>query len=157
MDSVDEVELIRCGVSVFIQTQNQTDGPDFNNSSSERRSKRTRIAVRVACSVVVALFLAASFAKPAAPRHIEVTAKRFAFEPAEITVKKGETVELEITSADVPHGLRIRELKIDVRVSKGKNGEATFTPQATGTFVGHCSVFCGTGHGEMTLTIHVVA
>jgi cytochrome c oxidase subunit 2 len=157
MDSVVAVEFIRCGVFVFTQIQKPLNGPDFKDSGLDKRSNRTRIAVRIACTFVVALFLAASFARPAAPRRIEVTAKRYAFEPAEITVKKGETVELEVSSADVPHGLRIRELKIDVRVSKGKNGEATFTPQTTGTFVGHCSVFCGTGHGEMTLTIHVVA
>jgi cytochrome c oxidase subunit 2 len=144
-------------VGFFVFTNNQPNGPDSRTSDFDTRSNRTRIAMRVACTVVVALFLAVSFARPAAPRRIEVTAKKFSFEPAEITVKKGETVELEVSSADVPHGLRIRELKIDLRVSKGKNGEATFTPQTTGTFVGHCSVFCGSGHGEMTLTIHVVS
>jgi|SRR5215831_2219086 len=118
---------------------------------------QVRNGLRMAGTLFLALFIAASSARPAAPRRIEVTAKRFGFEPAEITVKKGEAVELDVTSADVPHGLRIRELKIDLHVSKGKNADAVFTPQATGTFVGHCSVFCGSGHGQMTLTIHVVS
>jgi len=120
------------------------------------QSKRTRAGLRMAATLLLTVSIAASFARPAAPRHVEVTAKRFAFEPAEITVKKGEVVELELKSADVPHGLRIRELKIDLRASKGKDAETTFTPQTTGTFIGHCSVFCGSGHGEMSLTIHVV-
>ncbi len=92
----------------------------------------------------------------AVPRHIEVTAKRFAFEPAEITLKKGEPVDLVLKSTDVPHGLRFRELNVEVKVGKGGTSDVHFTPSKTGTFVGHCSVFCGMGHGSMTLKLHVV-
>src|ERR1700690_4531084 len=74
-----------------------------------------------------------------APRHIEVTAKRFAFEPAEITLKKGEPVDLVLKSTDVSHGLRFRELNVDVKVGKGGTSDVHFTPNKTGTFVGHCS------------------
>jgi cytochrome c oxidase subunit 2 len=91
----------------------------------------------------------------AAPRRIEITAKRFDFTPGEITVKKGEPVVLVLKSADVPHGLRFRELGVTVNAGKNQTGEVTFTPNKTGTFVGHCSVFCGAGHGSMTLTLYV--
>jgi cytochrome c oxidase subunit II len=91
-----------------------------------------------------------------APRRVEVTAKRYGFEPAEITLKKGEPVDLALKSADVPHGVRVHELNLDVKAAKGTTADAHFTPDKTGTFVGHCSVFCGKGHGVMTLTIHVV-
>ena len=127
------------------------------HSVLETQPRRTRIWLSVTGALLLMLLLPTLSASPAAPHRIEVTAKRYGFEPAEITVKKGEAVELELTTADVPHGLRIRELKIDVRVSKGQKSDATFTPQSTGTFVGHCSVFCGSGHGEMTLTVHVVS
>ena len=157
MASVDTAEFIGRGVIVFLNIFSQRSGPDTYFYASGAKSRRVRVGVRLASNLLLVLFIASSSAKPAAPRHIEVVAKRYAFEPAEITVQKGEAVELELSSADVPHGLRIRDLKIDVRVSKGKKAEALFTPQATGTFVGHCSVFCGAGHGEMTLTIHVVA
>jgi len=95
-------------------------------------------------------------AAEAASHHVEVTAKRFAFEPAEITLKKGEPVDLVLKSTDVPHGLRFRELNVDVRVGKGGTAQVHFTPNQTGTFVGHCSVFCGRGHGSMNLKLHVV-
>ena len=36
-----------------------------------------------------------------------------------------------------------------------KPAELAFTPDKTGDFVGHCSVFCGSGHGSITLTLHV--
>jgi len=90
------------------------------------------------------------------PRRIEVIAKRFEFEPSEITLKKGQPVVLVLKTADVAHGLRFRELNLNVKVDKGGTAELPFTPDKTGDFVGHCSVFCGSGHGEMTLTLHVV-
>jgi cytochrome c oxidase subunit 2 len=92
----------------------------------------------------------------AAPRRIEVTSKRFTFEPGEITLKKGEPVVLVLKSTDVAHGLRFRDLNVDVKVGAGGTAEVQFTPEKTGDFVGHCSVFCGSGHGGMTLTLHVV-
>jgi cytochrome c oxidase subunit II len=90
------------------------------------------------------------------PRRIEVTARRFAFDPADITLTKGQPVVLILKSADVPHGLRFRELKLDLKVGKGGSTQVQFTPQQTGDFVGRCSVFCGSGHGSMRLTLHVV-
>jgi cytochrome c oxidase subunit 2 len=107
--------------------------------------------------IVTAAVLSSRVARAqGAPRRIEVTAKRFAFEPGEITLKKGQPVVLVLKSADVAHGLRFRELNLNVKVAKGGTAELSFTPDKTGDFFGHCSVFCGSGHGGMTLTLHVV-
>lgn len=108
--------------------------------------------------LAVAAFLTFAFPIHAtqASRRIEITAKRFEFDPAVITLKKGEPVMLVLTSLDVPHGLRFRELGVELKASKGKPGQVAFTPEKTGEFVGHCSVFCGAMHGRMMLTIHVV-
>jgi len=112
-------------------------------------------------AILAATLLAAPALMPGvpaqpAPRRIEVTAKRFAFSPSEITLKKGEPVVLVLKSADVAHGIRFKELGIETKVGKGQTSELAFTPERTGTFVGHCYVFCGSGHGGMTLTLHVV-
>jgi cytochrome c oxidase subunit II len=107
-------------------------------------------------SVIVASFALSGFAAaPDAPKRIDVSVKRFAYEPAEITIKKGEPVVLELTTQDVAHGLKFRELDLNTKIEKGKTAELAFTPTKTGDFVGHCSVFCGSGHGSMTLTLHV--
>ena len=90
------------------------------------------------------------------PRRIEVTAKRFEYIPAEITVKKGEPVVLVLKTSDVPHGVRFRDLNLELKASKSDSGEVQFTPDKVGDFVGHCSVFCGAGHGSMQMTIHVI-
>jgi cytochrome c oxidase subunit 2 len=117
--------------------------------------KSALLTIFAAVLVASQLFAAAITAEPAS-RRIEVTAKRFNFTPGEITLKKGEPVVLVLKSADVPHGIRFKELGVEGKVGKGGTTEIAFTPDKTGTFVGHCSVFCGSGHGGMTLTLHVV-
>lgn len=92
---------------------------------------------------------------PDGPRRIEISAKRFEYLPAEVTVKKGEPVVLVLTTQDVAHGLKFKELNLNTRLEKGKTSDLAFTPTTVGDFVGHCSVFCGSGHGSMTLTLHV--
>jgi len=104
---------------------------------------------------MVPVFVQAAPVQPG-PRRIEITAKRFEFLPGEITLKKGEPVVLVLKSIDVAHGIHFKELGIETKVGKGQTSELTFTPEKTGTFIGHCSVFCGSGHGSMTLTLHVV-
>jgi cytochrome c oxidase subunit 2 len=89
------------------------------------------------------------------PRRIEITASKFAFTPSTLNLKKGQPVVLVLKSSDVAHGLRFRELNLDLKAGKGETSELSFTPDKTGDFVGHCSVFCGSGHGSMELSLHV--
>lgn len=89
-------------------------------------------------------------------RVIDITAKRFAFSPNQITIKKGETVKLRLTSEDVTHGFFMRALKIDEDIEPGKPTEITLTPQTAGTFTTICDHFCGVNHGNMNMTITVV-
>ena len=86
---------------------------------------------------------------------IEIHARRFDFSPAEITLKKGETVTIKLFSDDVPHSLVVKELGINKEVSKGHPEEVTVTPDKAGDFHGKCGRFCGSGHGSMALTVHV--
>jgi cytochrome c oxidase subunit II len=90
-----------------------------------------------------------------APRRITIVAKRFDFTPGDITLKKGEPVVLVLTSSDVDHGIKFKDLNLNIKVPKGKTTEVPFTPTKTGNFVGQCSVFCGAGHGSMKMMLHV--
>lgn len=92
----------------------------------------------------------------AAPRRIEIDASKYSYSPKEITLKKGETVVLVLSSEDVTHGLKIKEFGIKVEAKKGHPEEVTVTPTKAGHFEGKCSHFCGMGHGSMTLAINVV-
>lgn len=89
------------------------------------------------------------------PRVIEITAKRFGFSPNQITVKKGETVILRLTSEDVTHGFFTRAFRIDEDIEPGKATDVTVTPQTAGTFPIICDHFCGANHGNMNMTLVV--
>ena len=86
---------------------------------------------------------------------VDITAKRFAFSPDKITLKKGQTVKLRLHSEDVTHGFFLRPLKLDEEIPAGQTVEVTVTPQTAGTFTTICDHFCGTNHGNMNMTIVV--
>jgi len=88
-------------------------------------------------------------------RTIEIHAKRFAFAPAEITVKKGETVSLSLISDDVPHSLLIEGLGVNAAIAKGHASQVQIMPTKSGDFAGRCGKFCGSGHGQMRFVVHV--
>jgi len=112
--------------------------------------------------LIVLMFLLCGFAlqspmhlRAQEPKVIEIAAKRFAFTPNEITLKKGETVKLKIVSEDVTHGLYLKPLKIDADIEPGKTTEIAVTPQTVGKFIAICDHFCGVNHGNMKMTIVV--
>ena len=115
-----------------------------------------RLLAMAAVFMMVSFFPTPKAWSQSAPRRIEITAHQFAFDPGEITLKKGQPVVLVLKSNDVAHGLRVRDLNIAIKVEAHGKAEAQITPQKTGDFVGHCYVFCGKGHGSMVLTFHVV-
>ncbi|MDP2924521.1 MAG: cupredoxin domain-containing protein [Candidatus Omnitrophota bacterium] len=82
-------------------------------------------------------------------RIIEIKASRYKFEPDPIVVKLGERVRLVVTATDVAHGLAIPEFKVNLSVAAGKTESIEFIVDKQGTFYGHCSVYCGPGHGHM--------
>jgi len=86
---------------------------------------------------------------------VEITAKRFAFSPDKITLKKGQPVKLRIHSEDVTHGFFLRPLKLDEEIPAGQTVDVTVTPQSAGTFTTICDHFCGANHGNMNMTIVV--
>ena len=92
-----------------------------------------------------------------AERVIHITAKKFDFSPDSITLKKGEPVVFEISSADREHGFNLRAFGVRTNVSPGKVSRIRFTPDKTGKFTFSCDVFCGDDHELMSGVLHVVA
>jgi cytochrome c oxidase subunit 2 len=115
--------------------------------------KKIALALTLVLALVLALPTLLGAEEP--PRTVDITAKRFEFVPSTLTLKKGETVKLRITSEDVTHGLFLRPLKIDTDIVPGETRELVVTPQAAGTFTAICHHFCGAGHGGMKLTVIV--
>ena len=94
-------------------------------------------------------------AEEAQARVVEIHARRFEFTPKEVTLKRGEPVKLRLTSEDVTHGFFQRALGIDAEIDPGKVTEIVLTPQKAGRFTTICDHFCGSGHGNMKMTIVV--
>ena len=115
-------------------------------------TKSRALALTMTLSALIAVV---SRGRADEPRVVDITAKRFEFSPATITLKKGEAVKLRVTSEDVTHGLFLRALKIDTDLEPGQTREMTVTPEKTGTFLAICHHFCGAQHGNMKLTIVV--
>jgi len=93
----------------------------------------------------------------AKPRIIPITARKFEYEPAELTLKLNEPVLFQLKSADVVMGFSVPDFGVRGTIIPGQVTEVAMTPTKTGEFIFLCDVFCGTGHENMEGTMRVVA
>ena len=88
-------------------------------------------------------------------RGKSVTAKKYEYGPAVITVKHGDRVRLVVTAADHDHGLKIEAFHIDQLVKKDESTSIEFNADLTGTFPFQCSHFCGLGQKRIKGEVNV--
>ena len=119
---------------------------------------RRRMLLRgsMAAGVAAAAGPLAILAEPA-PRIIPIQARKFTYEPAELTLKLYEPVVFRLTSADVVMGFNVPDFKVRGTIIPGQATEVAMTPNKTGEFIFLCDVFCGSGHENMEGTMRVVA
>ena len=82
-------------------------------------------------------------------KQFTMTAKDWQFTPSTITVNKGDKVKLTVTALDKNHGFALPDFNVNVNLPKGEAQVIEFTADKQGTFTFFCSVFCGSGHGNM--------
>lgn len=82
-------------------------------------------------------------------KEFNMRAFKWSFDPATITVNKGDRVKLHIISEDVTHGFNLPAFGINENLAPGKTTDIEFIANKTGTFTFVCSVFCGSGHSDM--------
>jgi cytochrome c oxidase subunit 2 len=99
-------------------------------------------------------------------RVIEVTAKKYEFNPSPIHIKLGTKVLLKITATDHAHGFKIGEFPDDSdkkgnpglaftsrqdcwKIEKGESATIEFIAQSPGTYSFSCCVRCGLDHKRM--------
>jgi len=120
------------------------------------RSRRVRLSISgIAVLALAALCCVPSVGADSAVRTITVHAMRYEFDPAEITVRKGQTVQLIFTADDIAHGISIPGLGVEADLPKHKSESLMIKPAAAGDFEGECSRYCGTRHSDMTFLVHV--
>ena len=97
---------------------------------------------------------------------VEMTAKKYAYSPEEIRVKKGTRVQLKIRATDRTHGFKIRlypegtpekgepglqmkDNQNEFKLEQNQERIIEFVAVLPGTYIFRCSVFCGMGHRGM--------
>jgi len=106
---------------------------------------------RPVLAIITLVLSALAGAQEPEPRTIAVVARRFVFEPAEITVAVGERVRLLVTSGDGVHGIEIKRLNVKKEIPRGtKAVPIEFTATDAGRFPILCSEYCGKDHETMT-------
>ena len=84
-------------------------------------------------------------------RVISVVAERFTFNPSRINLKRGELVEIVLSSEDTDHGFHIQGTSISVAIPQQGKGEARvrFIANQKGRYAYECWRPCGAGHNLM--------
>ena len=73
-----------------------------------------------------------------------------------LEIPTGETVQFNLTSADVDHSFWVPEFLFKRDVIPGHPNHFQIIADQTGTFTGHCSELCGLYHSRMLFTLKVV-
>jgi len=110
-------------------------------------------------AALVTAFIALSLAVLPASAHpsIDIVASNWKFTPSAIELHVGQATTLRLTSTEGVHGLQSSVLGIQqTAITPGSWKTVSVTPSKAGTYVLHCTIVCGAGHPNMTLTVHVV-
>ncbi len=80
----------------------------------------------------------------------DIVAQQFEFSPSSVTVNVGDTVVLNLTTNDVPHGFSLSQFGVSTTITPGQTKTVEFVADEAGTFTFTCSVVCGAGHSGMS-------
>lgn len=78
-------------------------------------------------------------------KEFTIDATNFEFDLKEIKVNKGDTVKVTLKNSEGMHAVEFEGYKKEVK----EDETITFVADKTGEFEYICSIFCGTGHGDM--------
>lgn len=107
-------------------------------------------AALLGCSSVHEEAVPATLDRASVPHQtVAMTARKFEFDPAEVHVKAGTLVTLEVQSTQGTHGIALDRFGIDEKLEEGVKKSIVFYAAAPGEIPFHCSHFCGTGHFSM--------
>ena len=88
---------------------------------------------------------------PIAPqeRTFRIDARQYAYSPSELKVNAGDTVNIQLVSTDVVHGLYVDGYDVSVETDPGQSATLTFTADKPGSFRFRCNVTCSAMHPFM--------
>jgi cytochrome c oxidase subunit 2 len=86
---------------------------------------------------------------------VVMTLEAFRFNPGDIEVPVGSTVNFIMTSKDVVHGMQIIDTNVNAMVLPGHIQKISNTFNEPGEYLILCNEYCGAGHQLMSTTITV--
>lgn len=89
--------------------------------------------------------------QPIAPqeRTFRIDARQYAYSPSELKVNAGDTVNIQLVSTDVVHGLYVDGYNVSIEADPGQTKTLSFVADKTGSFRFRCNVTCGAMHPFM--------
>lgn len=103
------------------------------------------------------VYLPASYGETVVVDLIARVPEAGGWSPEVITVNKGDTVRLRITSPNVVHGFAIGRMGVDAgQVIPGEVTTVEFEANEAGRFTFYCNVWCSPSHYRMRGTLEVV-
>ena len=114
-----------------------------------RMTSRRKVLQGVLMAAGATLVRASVAQSASEPRVIEMTARRFVYEPNEIALKAGERVVIAIRSIDFMHGMNLPDLGKRLDLVPGSVTRLELQPMKSGVIDFLCDNFCGDGHEGM--------
>lgn len=92
------------------------------------------------------------------PTHYELhyVARMWDFEPKEVTLPAGSTVDIYLTTPDVTHGLILLGTNLNLMAVPGVVNYTRARFDQPRTYQLLCHEYCGTGHDRMAATLRIV-
>lgn len=87
--------------------------------------------------------------------QVYAVAQMWMFEPAQIYIPVGSTVDFYVTSKDVVHGFNIYEKNINMMAVYGNVNKTTVKFTEPGVYKITCHEYCGVGHQNMQAEVIV--
>jgi cytochrome c oxidase subunit 2 len=88
--------------------------------------------------------------------ELHYVARMWKFEPEDVMVPAGSTVDMYVSTPDVTHGLILLGTNLNLMVVPGVVNYARVHFDRPGVYQLLCHEFCGTGHDRMTANLRVV-
>ena len=89
--------------------------------------------------------------------EVQYVAKMWKFEPAEISITPGSTVDVYLSAPDVTHGMQIVGTNVNLMAVPGVVNYARVKFTQPGDYLIVCNEYCGIAHQNMAGVIHVTA
>lgn len=117
--------------------------------TTSRSASAGATTARSACVLALAMFGLIVQAQEGAEKKFTISAHKYAFSPARITVRQDDLVRVNFSTDDIPHSFTIDKYRIAKRVEPGKPIVFEFRADQPGRFPIYCNLTADDGCKKM--------